>query len=37
MIPPLPPLVAYNERLAARPANQKARKLNWPPDSFASA
>ena len=35
MIPPLAPLVAYDERLAARPANQKARQLNWPPERFA--
>ena len=36
MIPPLPPLVAYSERLAARPANQRAGQLNWPPDKFSS-
>ena len=35
MIPPLAPLAAYDERLAARPANQKARQLNWPPERFA--
>jgi glutathione S-transferase len=34
-IPALRPLVAYNERLAARPANQRAQKLNWPPEMFA--
>jgi glutathione S-transferase len=34
MIPPLPALTAYNERLAARPANQRAGQLNWPPDRF---
>ena len=34
MIPPLPPLVAYNERLATRPANQRASQLNWPPERF---
>lgn len=34
MIPPLPPLVAYDERLTARPANQRARALNWPPERF---
>ena len=34
MIPPLPALTAYNERLSARPANQKAGLLNWPPDRF---
>jgi glutathione S-transferase len=33
-IPPLPALVAYNERLSARPANQRAGKLNWPPELF---
>jgi len=36
MIPPLPPLVAYSERLAARPANQRAGQLNWPPDKFSA-
>jgi glutathione S-transferase len=35
MIPPLPPLVAYNQRLADRPANQRAGQLNWPPDRFS--
>jgi glutathione S-transferase len=34
MIPPLPALTAYNERLAARPANQRAGQLNWPPNKF---
>ncbi|HLY78887.1 MAG TPA: glutathione S-transferase family protein [Caulobacteraceae bacterium] len=34
MIPPLPALVAYNKRLATRPANQRAGQLNWPPDKF---
>jgi glutathione S-transferase len=34
MIPPLPPLAAYNDRLAARPANPRASQLNWPPDRF---
>ena len=34
MIPPQPALVAYNERLAARPANQRAGQLNWPPAKF---
>jgi glutathione S-transferase len=33
-IPALPALVAYNERLSARPANQRAQKLNWPPELF---
>jgi len=37
MIPPLPALTAYNERLAARPANQKAGRLNWPPDRFPAS
>jgi glutathione S-transferase len=37
MIPPLPPLVAYNQRLADRPANQRAGRLNWPPDKFPPA
>jgi len=37
MIPPLPPLVAYNQRLADRAANQRAGQLNWPPDRFPSA
>jgi glutathione S-transferase len=37
MIPPLPPLVAYNQRLAARPANQKAGLLNWPPERFPAS
>jgi glutathione S-transferase len=36
MIPPLPPLIAYSERLAARPANQRAGQLNWPPDTFSA-
>jgi glutathione S-transferase len=36
MIPPLPPLVAYNDRLSDRPANQKARALNWPPERFST-
>ena len=35
MIPPLPPLVAYNERLADRPANRRAGQLNWPPARFS--
>jgi glutathione S-transferase len=34
MIPQQPPLVAYNERLAARTANYRAGQLNWPPDQF---
>lgn len=34
MIPPEPGLTAYNERLSARPACQRAGKLNWPPDVF---
>ena len=37
MIPPLPALTAYHERLSSRPANQKAGQLNWPPDQFPSA
>jgi glutathione S-transferase len=37
MIPPLPALVAYNERLAARPASQKAGLLNWPPERFPAS
>jgi glutathione S-transferase len=37
MIPPLPALAAYNERLAARPANQRAGQLNWPPDRFPAS
>jgi glutathione S-transferase len=37
MIPPLPPLVAYNERLAGRPANQRAGQLNWPPEKFGAS
>jgi glutathione S-transferase len=37
MIPPMPALVAYNERLVGRPANQRAGQLNWPPDRFPSA
>ena len=27
-------LVAYNARLATRPANQRAGQLNWPPERF---
>jgi glutathione S-transferase len=34
MIPPMPALVAYNERLSDRPANQRAGQLNWPPEVF---
>jgi glutathione S-transferase len=34
MIPKLPALVAYDERLSARPANQRAGALNWPPEAF---
>ena len=37
MIPPLPPLVAYDERLSARPARQRAGQLNWPPDRFPAS
>jgi glutathione S-transferase len=37
MIPPLPALTAYNERLAARPANQRAGQLNWPPARFPAS
>ena len=37
MIPPIPALVAYNERLAARPARQKAEQSNWPADMFPAA
>jgi glutathione S-transferase len=29
-LPALPSLVAYNERLAARPANRRARAQTWP-------
>lgn len=36
-IPADPALVAYNERLAARPAHQRAQKLNWPPGMFAAS
>jgi len=37
MIPPLPALVAYSQRLADRPASQRAGQLNWPPDRFSPA
>jgi glutathione S-transferase len=33
-IPEDPVLVAYNDRLAARPAYQAAMKANWPPELF---
>jgi glutathione S-transferase len=33
-IPALPALVAYNERLSARPACRRAQELNWPPRMF---
>jgi glutathione S-transferase len=36
-IPAEPALVAYDERLSARPANQRARNLNWPPEMFAAS
>jgi glutathione S-transferase len=35
MIPPLAPLAAYDKRLSDRPANQRARQLNWPAGRFA--
>jgi glutathione S-transferase len=33
-LPPHPTLVAYNARVAARPAFQRAGALNWPADLF---
>lgn len=36
-IPADPVLDAYVQRLEARPANQRAGALNWPPDLFAPA
>jgi glutathione S-transferase len=36
MIPKIPALVAYDERLSARPARQRAGDLNWPPQQFAA-
>jgi len=33
-LPRLPWLVAYFERLEARPAYQRAAKINWPPEQF---
>ena len=32
-----PALVAYNERLTARPAYQRAQALNWPPELFGAS
>jgi glutathione S-transferase len=34
-LPPHPALVAYAERLGARPAYQKAANINWPPHPSA--
>jgi glutathione S-transferase len=34
MIPPEPAFVAYRDRLEARPANERARALNWPAEQF---
>jgi glutathione S-transferase len=34
MIPRIPALVAYDERISARPANQRAAALNWPREQF---
>ena len=33
-LPEHPALLAYNGRLAARPAYQKAMAINWPPELF---
>ncbi|HEY1752611.1 MAG TPA: glutathione S-transferase family protein [Caulobacteraceae bacterium] len=35
-IPAEPALAAYDARLSARPANQRARDLNWPPEMFGA-
>ncbi len=37
MLPPAPVLVAYNERLEARPARQRAGDLTWPASLFPAA
>jgi len=34
MLPPAPALTAYNERLEARPARQRAGELTWPASLF---
>lgn len=36
-LPAHPALVAYNERNQARPAFQRARDINWPPEVFGRA
>jgi glutathione S-transferase len=36
-LPKRPPLVAYAERLQARPAFEKASKINWPPELFPAS
>ncbi len=33
-LPPEPALTAYNDRITARTACQKAMKINWPPELF---
>jgi glutathione S-transferase len=33
-LPKRPPLVAYAERMSARPAFQRAERINWPPELF---
>ncbi|HVN00909.1 MAG TPA: glutathione S-transferase family protein [Caulobacteraceae bacterium] len=35
-IPREPALVAYDERLSARPAMRRAQALNWPPEVFGA-
>jgi glutathione S-transferase len=37
MLPPAPALVAYNERLEARPARQRAGALTWPASLFPAS
>jgi glutathione S-transferase len=37
MIPPEPALVAYNDRLEARPARQRAGAITWPANLFPAA
>ncbi|MGH6956041.1 MAG: glutathione S-transferase family protein [Caulobacteraceae bacterium] len=37
MIPREAALVAYDERLSARPARKRAGDLNWPPEMFAAS